>query len=129
MKPLITFFLLIFTSFGFAQNAGVIVGKVVDTEINNDPLVFAKVSIKGTSIQSESDVTGLFLLENLADGDYTLVCSFVGYDTKEIKVHVNAMQPVEVNFSLSPSTVSLNEIASLNIVAKSDDKTSVAVNN
>lgn len=129
MRHLITLLLLTFSTIGFSQNAGIIVGKVVDTEINNDPLVFAKVSIKGTAVESESDVTGLFLLENLADGDYTLVCSFVGYDSKEIKVHVNAMQPVEVNFSLSPSTVSLNEIASLNTVAKGDNKTSVAVNN
>ena len=129
MKHLITLLLLTFTCFGFAQNSGLIVGKVVDKELNNDPLIFASVSIKNTSIQSESDITGLFLLENLADGDYTLVCSFVGYETKELKVHVSAMQPTEVNISLAPSTISLNDIASLNSVVKSDDKTSVALNN
>lgn len=91
--------------------------------------MFASIFIKGTAIASDSDITGLFLLENLADGDYTLVCNFIGYETKELIVHVNSMQPTEVNISLAPSTISLNELAALSSVAKKDDKTAVALNN
>ncbi len=129
MKQLITLLFFIFSSVGFAQNTGLIVGKVTDKELNNEPLIYASISIKGTTITSDSDMTGLFLLENLADGDYTLVCNFVGYETKELKVHVNAMQPTEVHIALAPSTISLNELAALSSVAKKDDKTAVALNN
>lgn len=129
MRYSITFLLLIFTSLGFAQNTGLIVGKVIDKELNNNPLVFASISIKDTSVKSESDVTGLFLLENLADGDYTLVCSFVGYETKELKVHVDTMQPTEVNFELEAKTISLNDIASIaNTPPKSQDKITSTLN-
>lgn len=129
MKQLITLLLFTFSSLGFAQNMGLIVGKVMDKDMNNEPLVFANVSIKGTAIESTSDITGLFLLENLADGDYTLVCNFVGYETKELQVHVSSMEPTEVKVSLAPSTISLNELASLASVAKKEDKTSIAINN
>ena len=129
MKQLITLLLLIISSIGFAQNTGLIVGKITDKELNNEPLIFASISVKGTALASDSDITGLFLLENLADGDYTLVCNFIGYETKELIVHVNSMQPTEVNISLAPSTISLNELAALSSVAKKDDKTAVALNN
>jgi len=130
MKQLFTLLLFTFSSLSFAQNMGLIVGKVIDKDTNNEPLVFANLSIKGTSIESTSDITGLFLIENLSDGDYTLVCNFVGYETKEINIHVSALEPTEVNISLEPSTISFNELASINNIAtKKEDKTSVAINN
>lgn len=128
MKHLITLLLLTFSSIGFAQNAGMIVGKVLDKELINEPLIFANVSIKGTEIQSDSDVTGLFLLENVAEGDYTLVCDFVGYESEEIKIHVNSLEPTEVNFALRPTTISLNDISSLSNVSQIDTKTSTSLN-
>lgn len=126
MKQLLILSIFLFTSLGFAQNTGLIVGKVLDKELNNEPLVFANISIKGTSTEISSDTTGLFVIENLEDGDYTLVCSFVGYETKEINVHVNASQPVELNIPLAASTVSLNDLAALGNIATRDDQTSVA---
>tara|TARA_R110001583_G_scaffold63364_5_gene185605 strand:- start:4560 stop:4889 length:330 start_codon:yes stop_codon:yes gene_type:complete len=107
---------------------GMIVGNVLDKEYNNEPLLYANISIKGTSIQSTSDITGLFHIENLPDGDYTLICGFIGYDTKEVKVHVSAAQPAEVKIPLAASTVSLNELAALDNIAIRNDKTSVASN-
>jgi hypothetical protein len=129
MKQLFTLLLLTFSSLGFAQNMGLIVGKVIDKDMNNEPLVFANLSIKGTTIESTTDITGLFLLENLADGDYTLVCNFVGYETKELNVHVNSMEPTEINISLKPSTISLNDLVAINSVAKKEENTSIALNN
>lgn len=113
MKYLITLLLLAFTSLGFSQNSGIIVGKVLDKELNNEPLMFASISIKGSSIKSTSDVTGLFYIENLQDGQYTLVCSFPGYETKEIEVEVNGAQTSDIKLALAAKTIALNELASL----------------
>lgn len=128
MRPLFTLLLLAFSSLGIAQNTGMIVGNVVDKELNNGPLIYADISIKGTSVGSTTDMTGLFHIENLEDGDYTLVCSFVGYETKEVNVHVSSAQPTDINIQLAASTVSLNELASLGNIATSNDKTPVASN-
>jgi len=104
---------MLFATVGYAQNIGLIVGKVMDSEMKNEPLAFANMSVKGTSLEVQTDLTGLFVIENLEAGDYTLVCSFPGYETQEIKVHVDALSPVEVNLSLAASTVSLVELASI----------------
>ncbi|WP_445738217.1 carboxypeptidase-like regulatory domain-containing protein [Mariniflexile sp.] len=128
MKYAFTLFILAFTSLGFSQNTGMVVGKIMDNELQNRPLVFADVAIKGTSIKSNTDATGLFVIENLKDGDYTLVYSFVGYETQELNVKVVSGQPTEVKLGLSATTVSLLELASITSVAQKDDKTASVLN-
>ena len=123
MKQLISFFILLLTSFCFSQNIGLIAGKLMDKGFDNNPLVFADVSIKGTSIKSTTDQTGLFAIENLEDGDYTLVCSFVGYETKELKVKVVSGVSEYIKTSLSTSTISLLELASIGTVSEKNNKT------
>ncbi len=123
MKHLITLFILLFTSFCFSQHAGLITGKLLDKEFNNNPLVFADVTIKGTSIKSSTDQTGLFFIENLEDGDYTLVCSFVGYETKELKVKVVSGTSKFIKTSLSASTVSLLDLTSVANISEKTNKT------
>lgn len=123
MKQLIFIILLSLSSLSFAQNTGMVVGKVVDAEIRNEPLILANIAVKGTDIASDSDVTGLFLIENLAEGDYTLVCDFVGYESEEINIHVSAIEPAEVTIALRPSTISLNDLSALSNISEKDIKT------
>lgn len=119
---------MLFATVSYAQNTGLIVGKVMDNELDNTPLVFANISIKGTSIEVQTDLTGLFVIENLEAGDYTLICSFSGYETHEIKVHVDALQPIELQVILNVSTVSLSELANLTTIAQKDDKSTAVLN-
>ncbi|GAA3601068.1 hypothetical protein GCM10022396_18130 [Flavivirga amylovorans] len=98
----------------------------MDKEFDNNPLVFANVSIKGTSIKSTTDETGLFVIENIEDGDYTLVCSFVGYETKELKVKVVSGASEYIKTSLGASTVSLLELASIANVSEKTNKTTAS---
>lgn len=128
MKHLIYISLFLLTATSFGQNTGLIVGKIMDNELNNAPLVLANVSVKGTAINSNTDLTGMFIIENLEAGDYTLVCSFAGYETQEIKVHVDALKPAEIKLSLAASTISLSELALLTSVAQKDDKSAAVLN-
>jgi hypothetical protein len=128
MKRLIYLSLFLLTATSFGQNTGLIVGKIMDDELNNAPLVLANVSVKGTDINLNTDLTGLFVIENLEAGDYTLVCSFTGYETQEIKVHVDALKPAEIKLSLAASTISLSELALLTSVAQKDDKSTAVLN-
>ena len=128
MKQLIYLFLFLFVALSYGQNTGLIVGKVMDGELENAPLVLADVSIKGMDVKANTDITGLFLIENLQDGDYTLVCSFAGYETKEFNVHISSGVPVELNLELAASTISLDEIALLTSVAQKEDTSNTALN-
>lgn len=128
MKQLIIIFILLCTSLGFAQNTGLIVGKVLDKEFDNSPLLFANISIKGTGLETTTDQTGLFILENIEDGDYTLVCSFVGYETKELKVKVASGKSDDIKIALGASTFSLADLASITSVVQKEDQTTSALN-
>lgn len=127
-KYILVLFLLLFSAISFAQSTGLIVGNILDEELENTPLAFANVSLKGTDFKTTTDLTGLFFLENIADGEYTLVCSFVGYQSKEIKIKVSAEKPTEVLLYLGAQTLAFNKPnignpAVLNYDTKADSDT------
>ena len=93
-----------------AQTTGSIIGKLTDKEYNNEPLAFANVIIKGTTKGTTSDFDGLYSIEHLEPGTYTLHFSFVGYETQEINVNVIAGKITEVNVPLGASAAALDEV-------------------
>jgi len=110
MKHIIYTALFFISALSFAQNTGSISGNLLDFESNNAPLMFAKVLIKETGAEALSDEKGLFKFENLKDGEYTLVSSFVGYDTKESKINVESNKITTLKITLKPSTLSLEDL-------------------
>ena len=128
MKHLIYTVIFLFTAISVGQNSGIIVGKILDKELNDSLLLLANVSIKGSTTEVNTDITGLFVIENLEAGDYTLVCSFTGYETQEMNVLVDTENPTEVKLSLAASTISLNELSLISSVALKDDKSPSALN-
>ncbi len=104
--------LLIFTNLmGYSQEAGSIIGKLTDKEVNNEPLAFANVLIKNTSKGTTSDFDGLYEINGVIPGEYTLVFSFLGYETLEIpNVTVESGKVTEINTALGAGSVSLDEV-------------------
>ncbi|TPV35923.1 TonB-dependent receptor [Paucihalobacter ruber] len=98
------------TTFLFAQaQTGKVTGKILDGEFN-DVLAFANVLVKDTSKGTTSDFDGIYSL-NLEPGIYTLIFSFVGYETKAITdVEIKANAVVEINVTLRPSSATLDEV-------------------
>ncbi|GGK13467.1 collagen-binding protein [Yeosuana aromativorans] len=110
MKKIILLFILFVSTFSYAQTTGSIVGKLIDKEYNNEPLAFANILIKGTTKGTTSDIDGLYGFENLTPGTYTLVFSFVGYETQEINAQVVAGKVTEINVPMGASAASLDEV-------------------
>ncbi len=107
-------FLLIFlgTITLSAQSKGSIVGKLTDKELNDDPLPFANVILKGTTTGTSSDFDGLYEIAGLDPGTYTVVFSYLGYETVQIpNVKVEAGKVTTINVPMSASKgVSLDEV-------------------
>lgn len=119
---------LLFIVFGmlsqifFAQK-GELVGNIKDTEYN-DVLPFANVVVKETTIGTTSDFEGNYALK-LEEGTYTIVFSFVGYETKQVTgVEIKAGQVSELNMSLGPLSNQLEEVV---ISAKTAQNTEAAL--
>lgn len=110
MRKIFIILAVIFSQFINAQDKGTIKGKLTDKEVNNEPLPFASVIIKGTTRGTETDLDGNYSITVNA-GSYTLIFGFLGYKTIEVPVTVKAGETVTVNRVMSAEEgVSLDEI-------------------
>jgi len=88
-KLLFTVCFLVLTNLIFAQNS-TINGIITDTE--QTPLFGVNVLIKDSVKGTQTDEDGNFEISNLANGDYTLSVSYIGFKTKEISISISANQ-------------------------------------
>lgn len=113
MKHILILASIFLTTFVHGQtgNKGSIDGKLTDKEMNGEPLPFANVLIKGTSIGTTTDYDGLFSLDNLVPGNYTLSFSFVGYETIEVNnVSVQENKTTAVHAALGAGSFQFDDI-------------------
>ncbi|TDO98558.1 TonB-dependent receptor [Flavobacterium sp. 245] len=103
---LITLFIC---SISIAQNKGTISGVLTDKETNNEVLPFANVLIKGTNISANTDIDGKYSL-SVNPGTYTIIFSFVGYESVEKPVTVKAGETITVNQVLSSGSYTLKDV-------------------
>ncbi|MFD2588275.1 carboxypeptidase-like regulatory domain-containing protein [Croceitalea marina] len=83
-------------------------GEVIDIE-NNNPLVFATITVDGTNISTITNTEGNFLLkvpESLSSG--TVLFSFIGYTTK--KIALSDLKSDKNKISLKTSALQLSEV-------------------
>lgn len=81
-------------------------GKITDS--NGNPLVGATVVVENTLLGVSSGKDGSFLISRLKSGNYILVVSYMGYDTKKVDVAVN--DNVTVNIALNESSLMCEEV-------------------
>jgi hypothetical protein len=114
-KTLITFLiftvcLYFFNSPVFSQAAYYIVsGKVID-KTTKGPLSGASVFAQNTTFGEASDAQGNFRIK-LPNGGYSLVVSFTGYETENIRISNTSLGNDSVVFELSPKEKALEEVS------------------
>ena len=92
-----------------AQNTGSIRGKVTDA-VTARPLAGAQVFIPGTSKGTLTNATGDFLILTVDPGAHTLRVEMIGMGAQEKPVTVTAGGTAQVDFALSQSAISLDEV-------------------
>jgi len=104
---LLSLTLLLVALSGFAQSE--ISGKITDK--NGYPLTGATVLITETKQGTATDLDGSFSISNISEGNYTLLISYVGYETlnKNINVQANNRQN-SIQLSLEESPIAFDQI-------------------
>lgn len=82
-------------------------GTVVD-KTTKEPLIGATIQVAGTTMGTITDFDGKFELPELENKAYTLIISYVSYQTQEIQVDATKPQSLEV--TLSSDDKQLNEV-------------------
>lgn len=103
------FIALFICTISIAQNKGTISGVLTDKDANNEVLPFANVLVKGTNISVNTDVDGKYSL-SVNPGNYTLIFSFLGYESVEAPVAVKANETVVANQALSSGSYTLKDV-------------------
>lgn len=110
MKKILFITLLFLGQFLTAQEKGTIKGLLTDKETNNEPLPFANVIIKGTTIGTTTDFDGLYTL-NVPAGNHIVSFSFLGYKTIEKAFTVKVGETITINQLMSAEEgVALDDI-------------------
>jgi len=97
---------------------GTIRGFVYEKE-SGEPVLFTNVYLYKTSIGAPTDANGYFAITRIPPGDYTLMVTYVGFDTLKIPVSIKANDLISKKLYLSKSTLTLGEI---NVSAYRQDK-------
>jgi len=103
MKSILSLLLVCAGSFLFTAQTLTITGKIIDEK--GSPLQGVSVAIKGAKASVVSDANGGYSIK-VSDEKATLVFSFVGYESQEIKVKGKTV----INVTLKTRTDELNEV-------------------
>lgn len=109
MKLKFVLITLFICAISFAQTKGTVTGTLLDKESKNQPLPFANVLIKGTTIGVNTDIDGKYSI-NLAAGNYTIQFSFVGYENIEMPITVKANETLVINKTLGSGNYTLKDV-------------------
>ncbi len=99
--------LLLFSANVYAQD-GTVTGKLTDSK-TGEPLPGANVLIVELNQGAATNAKGVYTLEDVPTGTYTLRATFVGYDDKEVTLEVESGTNRQ-NIKLTPSTVGLDNV-------------------
>jgi outer membrane receptor for ferrienterochelin and colicins len=86
-----------------------IVGHVLDKN-TQEHLLHASVAIKGTTVGTVTDESGHFRIGDAPIGAYTVVASYLGYDTQAIEVKTESGKTVHIHFELQENSIFLNQV-------------------
>ncbi|MEN8897186.1 MAG: TonB-dependent receptor [Nonlabens sp.] len=108
MKKFIFALFILLTSLATAQS-GKVAGLITDTDFDDDPVAFASVQLKGTTLGAQSDMDGKFSITAPA-GSYTLIVTFVGMQTVEIPITITEGNTTNVKVPMSAEAATLTAV-------------------
>ncbi len=123
IKTTMLLWFLFLCQISFGQNmTQTIRGYVYDSYTHN-PLDRASVALVDTEFGTTTDVNGIYRLENVPVGRYSLQISFVGYETLTIsEILLESGKELVLDISLKESSASLKEVVVKSTVPNSRDR-------
>lgn len=108
MRILLPLLSILIATIASAQT-GNIRGFVYDKE-SGEPVIFCNVFLKGTTIGAATDINGMYNISKVNPGDYTLVVTYIGYDTTEVKISLQKGKIISQNLEIGESSIKLDEV-------------------
>ncbi|MDY0342005.1 MAG: TonB-dependent receptor [Lentimicrobium sp.] len=120
-------FLLLFVALPFVHaQDGMVRGFVYEKE-TGEPVIFTNVYLYKTNFGSATDVNGYFTISRIPDGNYTLMVTYLGYDTLQEPITIKGNTVITRKLFLTKAAFNLGEvqITADRSEARSETRTSV----
>ncbi|MCB0375951.1 MAG: TonB-dependent receptor, partial [Sinomicrobium sp.] len=102
-------FLLLQTATSLHAQTGTIRGNLYDRE-TGEPILFANIRLGGTALGTNSDDNGFFSLTDVPTGSYTLIATYLGYDSLAVPVTLTANAISYQRLMMHPSAIDLTTV-------------------
>ena len=94
---------------------------------NGEPALFTNVYLKGTTMGGATDINGFFNITKVKPGTYTLVATYLGYDSVNETITVAANQIFSKKYYLNKSSIQLIEVVATGEQQAKKENTQVSV--
>ena len=97
--------LVLISAFGFSQTT--LKGTVYS---GKEPLSFASIYLKEIKKGAQTDENGKYEITNIEAGSYTIIASYMGYQTERRTIIITADNKSQINFNLKEDANNLEEV-------------------
>lgn len=128
LRLILVWLLLLCSDTIFAQSTGILRGFLSDVN-NGEVLAYGNVYIKEIKAGGSTDGNGYYYITGIPAGkSYTVVYSYVGYKSKELKILIPAGKMVQQNVALEPSSYQLETIEKVaNAINREKNSTNIGL--
>jgi hypothetical protein len=108
LRQAIGLMILIFPVMLFAQN-GIIRGFVFEKE-TGEPVIYTNVYLYKTPYGAATDVNGYFMISKIPSGNYTLLVTYLGFDTLKMSMNVKENDIIDQKLYLVKGSYTLEQV-------------------
>ena len=75
-----------------------------------EPVIFGNIIITELTQGAATDINGMYNISKIKAGNYTLIATYIGYDTTIVKISLKEGEILTKNIEISESSIKLNEV-------------------
>lgn len=124
MRLIICFAILLY-SFPLFSQTTLLRGNVYDEE-SGEAIPFCTIQLEETGLVTDTDANGFFSISDIPAGQYTLIVTYIGYDTASVKVDVAAQQINYQQVFLQPTVLVLKTVNISGLKERRENTTSIS---
>lgn len=109
MRILFTVLFLGMCGIAALAQQGTVRGNLIDNE-TGEPIIYGNVRLDGTNLGTTTDVDGFFSITDVPVGTYSLIATYIGYDSVAVSVEVKAGQIVYQRISMASGGINLGVV-------------------
>lgn len=107
---------MLFSVGSYSQTASI--KGFITENVTGEPVIFTSVYLQGTTFGSVTDINGYYVISKIPSGNYTLMVTYLGFDTIRENLSIKNGEIISRNLKLNKSAIDLK---SINVSAEKEE--------